>query len=88
MVHFPERQFILVDDSGEKDPEVYHAIRKLFPKQVLKIHIRDVLGERLAGMALMTGPDVPVALDTSELEAEMERWIEQARNDAAPSPKL
>jgi|GEM_PF-431460 len=88
MVHFPKRQFILVGDSGEKDPEVYHMIQRLFPKQVLKICIRDVLGERLAGMELITGPDVPVALDTSELKAEMKNWIEQARVDAPKSPKL
>lgn len=39
---FPERKFILVGDSGEKDPEVYAEIMKRHPKQVLKVLIRSV----------------------------------------------
>jgi hypothetical protein len=88
MIHLPRRKFILVGDSGEKDPEVYRAIRKLFPNQVLEIYIRDVLGERLTGMELITGTDVSVALDTGELETEMEGLIAKARADAPESPSL
>jgi hypothetical protein len=88
MIHLPRRKFILVGDSGEKDPEVYHAIQKLFPDQVLRIYIRDVLGERLTGMELISGPDVAVALDTGELQAEMEGLIAKARADAPDSPSL
>jgi hypothetical protein len=88
MIHLPRRKFILVGDSGEKDPEVYRAIRKLFPNQVLEIYIRDVLGERLAGMELITGSDVSVSLDTEELESEMESLIAKARADAPESPTL
>jgi len=39
---FPERKFILVGDSGEKDPEVYAEIMRRHPKQVLKVLIRSV----------------------------------------------
>jgi len=88
MIHLPRRRFILVGDSGQKDPEVYRAIQKLFPQQVLQIYIRDVLGERLTGMELITGPDVAVALDIGELQAEMEALIAKARADAADSPSL
>jgi hypothetical protein len=88
MIHLPRRKFILVGDSGEKDPEVYRAIQKLFPDQVLKIYIRDVLGERLTGMELITGSDISVALDTRELEIEMESLIAKARADAPESPSL
>ncbi len=88
MIHLPRRKFILVGDSGEKDPEVYRAIRKLFPEQVLGIYIRDVQGERLAGMEVITGADVSVALDTRELEEEMEALIVKARTDAPTSPVL
>jgi hypothetical protein len=87
MIHLPRRQFILVGDSGEKDPEVYRAIQKLFPQQVLEIYIRDVLGERLTGMERITGSDVAVALDTGELQTEMESVIAKAR-DAAGSQSL
>ena len=88
MIHLPRRRFILVGDSGEKDPEVYRAIQRLFPRQVLQIYIRDVLGERLTGMELITGSDVAVALDTGELQAEMDRLIAKARADAASSQSL
>jgi hypothetical protein len=88
MIHLPRRKFILVGDSGEKDPEVYRAIRKLFPDQVLEIYIRDVMGERLTGMQRITGSDVFVALDTGELETEMESLIAKARADAPGSPSL
>lgn len=88
MIHLPRRRFILVGDSGEKDPEVYRAIQRLFPQQVVQIYIRDVLGERLTGMELITGSDVAVALDTGELQAEMESLIVKARADAAGSQSL
>ncbi len=88
MIHLPRRKFILVGDSGEKDPEVYRAIRKLFPNQVLEIYIRDVLGERLTGMELITGSDISVVLDTVELEMEMESLIAKARTESPESPSL
>lgn len=44
--HFPEREFILVGDSGERDPEVYRAILERFPDQVREIMIRDVINDR------------------------------------------
>ena len=46
MQRFPRRQFILVGDSGEKDPEVYRAVREKFPQQVREIWIRDVVNDR------------------------------------------
>ena len=88
MIHLPRRKFILVGDSGEKDPEVYRVMQKLFPKQVLKIYIRDVLGERLTGMELISGSDVSVALDTGELETEMASLVAKARADAPESSSL
>jgi hypothetical protein len=38
----PERQFILVGDSGQKDPEIYGAVARKFPAQVLHVFIREV----------------------------------------------
>ncbi len=43
---FPERRFILVGDSGERDPEVYREIFKRFPDQIEEIIIRDVVNDR------------------------------------------
>jgi len=38
----PKRKFILVGDSGEKDPEVYRFLAKRFPEQVVAVLIRDL----------------------------------------------
>ena len=38
----PKRQFVLVGDSGERDPEVYRFLAKRFPNQVVAILIRDL----------------------------------------------
>jgi hypothetical protein len=59
MQRFPQRKFILIGDSGEKDPEVYREIRDKFPAQVQEIIIRDVVNdkqnktERLQGMTII-----------------------------------
>jgi phosphatidate phosphatase APP1 len=42
---YPQRQFVLVGDSGEKDPEVYGLIARRFPNQIAKIYIRNVTDE-------------------------------------------
>jgi phosphatidate phosphatase APP1 len=39
---FPQRTFILVGDSGERDPEIYGAIAREFPNRVTKILIRNI----------------------------------------------
>ncbi|ANB11749.1 phosphatidate phosphatase APP1 [Sugiyamaella lignohabitans] len=39
---FPDRRFILIGDSGEKDLEAYYDLATQFPKQILAIYIRDV----------------------------------------------
>ena len=39
--HHAERQFILVGDSGEQDPEVYGDIARRYPAQVHRILIRN-----------------------------------------------
>ena len=38
----PQRRFILVGDSGEKDPEVYGMIAREYPHQIERILIRKV----------------------------------------------
>ena len=42
---FPGRRFVLVGDSGEKDPEIYTAVARRFPQQVSAIAIREVNGK-------------------------------------------
>ena len=59
---FPKREFILVGDSGERDPEVYREISNRYPDQIKEIIIRDVINdrqmnpERLEGMTIIPAP--------------------------------
>lgn len=39
---FPRRRFVLVGDSGERDPELYGALARRFPQQVIGIWIRQL----------------------------------------------
>ncbi|MCP3902712.1 MAG: DUF2183 domain-containing protein [Planctomycetes bacterium] len=41
---FPRRRFVLVGDSGEQDPEVYAALLREHPQQIVRIYIRNVDG--------------------------------------------
>jgi hypothetical protein len=45
MKQFSQREFILIGDSGERDPEIYGELARRFPKQIKRIYIRDVTGE-------------------------------------------
>lgn len=44
LLQHPQRKFILIGDSGEKDPEIYGTAARKFPQQILRILIRDVTG--------------------------------------------
>ncbi len=39
---FPKRQFLLIGDDGERDPEVYGEIARRYPEQIKRIWIRQV----------------------------------------------
>lgn len=39
---FPHLSFILIGDSGQKDPEIYASIVKAYPNRILAVYIRDV----------------------------------------------
>lgn len=39
---YPGMNFILVGDSGQKDPEIYFDIIKAYPGRILAVYIRDV----------------------------------------------
>ena len=65
MLNLPRREFILVGDSGEKDPEVFRELKKTFGAQVREIFIRDVVDERsrphpnrLEGMTVIEAPTI------------------------------
>ncbi len=68
---YPEMRFILVGDSGQRDPEIYSDILREFPGRVLGIYIRDVSNcavrseaiERLGREAREAGCDLILAAD-------------------------
>jgi phosphatidate phosphatase APP1 len=42
---YPERKFVMVGDSGERDPEIYGDLARAYRKQIEHIFIRDVTGD-------------------------------------------
>ena len=64
MERFPGRKFILIGDSGEKDPEIYRQVQSAFGAQVQEIIIRDLTNARqlqpgrLDGMVVVEAPTV------------------------------
>jgi hypothetical protein len=63
MKRFPHRKFILIGDSGERDPEVYRTVLEdeTVGRQIQEIIIRDVLKNdpcRLRGMTIVPAPEV------------------------------
>jgi len=57
MSAFPERQFVLVGDSGEKDPEVFAQVIRSHPSQVVKAIVRQVHPEHRSGASAFRGID-------------------------------
>ena len=46
---FPHREFVLVGDSSEKDPEIYATLARTYTNQVTHIFIRNTTGENRDG---------------------------------------
>ena len=42
---YPQRRFILIGDSGERDPEIYGTAARRFPTQIARIFIRDITNQ-------------------------------------------
>lgn len=43
--YYPDLRFILIGDSGQKDPEIYLRAMQIHPQRVIAAFIRDVTGE-------------------------------------------
>jgi hypothetical protein len=78
---YPKRKFLLIGDSGESDPEIYGAIARRFPEQILGIAIRSVReGESLSDERFQEAlKDVPVEKlllfkSADELAAQFQLW--------------
>ena len=68
-----QRQFVLIGDSGEKDPEIYGKIARRFPDQIAGIYIRDLPNRPLDSMRRkkafqnLPGPLCNIFRDANEL---------------------
>ena len=51
------RDYVLVGDSGEKDPEIYGTITREYPQRVRAIFIRAIKGEKLDDQRFITAFD-------------------------------
>lgn len=66
----PQRSFVLVGDSGERDPEIYAKLASKFPRQVARICIRQIEAnpldsERLNKLYRRYGMTVPIQVFSS-----------------------
>ena len=66
---FPELRFVLVGDSGERDPEIYAAFQRAHPGRVLRAYIRKATpapgpDSRFEGLVLFSDP-AEVAADAA-----------------------
>ncbi|MDQ3965503.1 MAG: App1 family protein, partial [Actinomycetota bacterium] len=73
---YPELPFVLIGDSGEKDPEIYYKVVREHPGRIRAIYIRDVATEdrsatvraiahevRSLGVEMMLVPDTTTAAE-------------------------
>ena len=57
---FKQRRFVLVGDTGERDPEIYGDVGRRFPEQVQRILLRDPSGDGSVTPRLRTAlRDIP-----------------------------
>jgi phosphatidate phosphatase APP1 len=87
---YPELPFVLIGDSGEQDPEIYHQAVREHPGRVRAIYIRDVTtGGRDAEVRAIAdevrgfGVEMVLAPDTA-IAAEHAASIDLLTPDAVP----
>jgi phosphatidate phosphatase APP1 len=62
---YPTLPFLLIGDSGQEDPEIYHELVRLYPNRILAIYIRDVSRSPRRGAAIQAlAEDVSAAGST------------------------
>lgn len=73
LARYPLLRFVLVGDSGQRDPEIYRAVAAKHPGRILAIYIRDVTSDardlevrQIAREVTATGTPMIPCLDTAE----------------------
>lgn len=78
---YPDLPFVLIGDSGEKDPEIYSRIHEEHPGRIRQIYIRNVSGLQrkleIEGLADKTGASMLVVKDSRHAleHARSQDWI-------------
>jgi phosphatidate phosphatase APP1 len=88
MTHFPDLPFVLVGDSGQEDPEIYHEVVDQHPERILAVYIRNVSRDLkrpdainlLAEEVLEAGSTLILAEETTPMaeHAAKNHWISAA----------
>ena len=86
---YPHMSFVLIGDSGQEDPEIYHDVVHRHPERVLAVYIRNVSPEperrdaigRLADEVLKAGSALLLADDSAAAarHAAEHGWIDPSR---------
>jgi len=84
---YPHMPFILIGDSGQEDPEIYHELIELYPGRIQAVYIRHVNQDEareqavkeLAMSVVETGTPILLAEDTMAMAKHAARkgWISQ-----------
>jgi phosphatidate phosphatase APP1 len=82
---YPDLPFILIGDSGQADPEIYHEVVRAYPHRILAVYIRNVSRDptrieairALAGEVVQAGSSLLLADDTLAManHALAQGWI-------------
>jgi phosphatidate phosphatase APP1 len=83
----PELPFILIGDSGQRDPHIYRRVVHDFPGRVLAVYIRDVAEKRREGVLKIreelraAGVEMELVKDTERaaLHAAEHGWIAERK---------
>ncbi|MGH2541247.1 MAG: App1 family protein, partial [Ardenticatenaceae bacterium] len=84
---FPDLSFILIGDSGQEDPEIYHDVVHQYPERILAIYIRNLGRDPMRAEAInalaeevtKAGSTLVLTDDTlaAALHAAQQEWISQ-----------
>ena len=86
MKKMPERKFLLVGDSGERDPEIYRFLARRFKRQVAAILIRQLDLKPLTARRIERVYDVPSSVhvrlfrqpeDLADIVNRIQKWTGQ-----------
>jgi phosphatidate phosphatase APP1 len=69
---FQDLSFILIGDSGQKDPQIYLEVVKSHPGRILAVYIRDVSGANLSNLNaefIIQGVELILVKDTTAAAA-------------------